>query len=78
VANFLVIVLLLMCTSFALRIALAPSKGVPRRAKALPPDRKKPARGSHPVEPSRPLGPDDNPEFMRELGRRRDTGTTHP
>ena len=75
--NFLVTVLLLGFTFFALRIAMAPSQGG-RLAKASPPEKRKPARGSHPVGSDQPLGPDDNPEFIRELGRRRDSGTPHP
>jgi hypothetical protein len=75
---FLVTVVFLALTILALRIARAASNGAPRRANASLPWRKNPARGSHPHEPNRPLGPDDNPDFIRELARRRDSGTTSP
>lgn len=41
------------------------------------PGRPKPPRAARP-KPSRPLAPDDDPEFLREIARRarRDDGTT--
>jgi hypothetical protein len=74
----LVIMALLALTFVAGRIAWATPRSGPHRAKALPSDIQRSAPGPHRSEPDHPLGPDDDPEFIRELARRRDSGTQHP
>jgi hypothetical protein len=65
VPYLIVLVIAVVVVVLVMRAASAPGRGVPR---VRPPRRSRP--------PVRPLAPDDDPEFLRELQRRarRDDG----
>jgi hypothetical protein len=68
VAAFLVVLLVAVGVVVLLMRAAAASGGGGAGASAARPPRMRPRR------PGRPVAPDDDPDFLRELDRRRSTG----
>jgi hypothetical protein len=68
VALLVVLVAVVAVVLLVMRAAAAPGGGSGRRAGATGPRPQRPARAPRPQ--ARTVGPDDDPEFLRELERR--------